>query len=79
MFTIRIHKVGCKVEHLVTSTTVETLAEAEIVAINLCRKEFASLRLDLVYIDELDYYAYYEDTRIARITINPVYKKARTK
>jgi len=75
MFTIRLYKIGHKVPQVVSPTTVETLAEAEIIALDRAEREFNIAPLELVYIEDLDYYVYNEDTRIARLTINPVYAK----
>ncbi len=75
MFTIRIYMSGHKVPQVVSPTTVETLAEAEIIALDRAEREFSIAPLELVYIEDLDYYVYSTEQRIGRLTIQPIYAK----
>lgn len=79
MFTIRVYKIGDKAPCCVAPTTVETLAEAEIIAAEVACKEFGITNVEIVYIEELDYYVYSPDIRLGRLTIQPIYEKVRTK
>lgn len=79
MFTIKLYTNGSKVPRLVTATMVETLTEAEIIAKDRAEREFNLQDLELVYIEDLDYYVYSSETRIGRLTILPIYEKVRTK
>jgi len=79
MFTIRIYSIGCKIPELTTTTRVETLTEAEIIALDRAERIFRITNMELVYIEDLDYYVYSHGIRIGRLTIQPIYTKVRTK
>lgn len=79
MFTITITKLDCKKDNVSYPSLVETLAEAEVIALSKAEIVFGINELELVYIEDLDYYVYDEFERIARLTIQPIYAKVRTK
>lgn len=79
MFTITINSLDHKLDKIVRSTPVETLNEAEIFAIGAIIDLFGFSTIELVYIEDLDYYVYDEESRIARLTILSIYEKVRTK
>lgn len=75
MFTISIYKLGSKIAQAVIPTVVETLAEAEIIALDRAERIFGVVDIELVYVEDLSYYVYSPDYRIGRLTIIPVYAK----
>ena len=54
---------------------VETLAEAELIALDGIAKRSQGYEIELVYIEDLDYYVYVGGHRVGRLTITPYYEK----
>lgn len=79
MFTITIYELGNKKSILVKTTVLETLAETEILAVRVADHVFGVTGLELVYIDDLDYYIYSSECRLGRLTIQPIYTKRSVK
>lgn len=75
MFTIRLYSIGKKVCEACFPVYVETLAEAELVALDKIVKRMQGFDVELVYIEDLDYYVYVGGYRVGRLTIKPHYEK----
>ena len=75
MFTIRFYKIGKKVCECCIPAYVDTLAEAEIFALNKQAKWSQGYEVEIVYIEDLDYYVYVGGHRVGRVTITPFYNK----
>lgn len=73
MFIITIKSLIVKRAKITRPAYVETLVEAEFYAVALMQGLFAFAPIELVYTNDLAYYAYNEAGRIARLTIKPIY------
>lgn len=79
MFTITIQRLEHKNDNIKRFPHVDTLYEAEILTLEYVEYYLGLVDTELVYIDDLDYYVYSGDVRIARVNIKPIYEKVRTK